>query len=88
MSNASRDDNFVPSIIAILESDGLTIIPLVATPAGYLIVSNGTTGTAYSAPSRKDENNVSTLLAVSETDGTTPIPLQSNSSGRLLVDSS
>ena len=88
MSNASRDDNFVPSIIAILESDGLTIIPLVATPAGYLIVSNGTTGTAYSAPARKDENNVSTLLAVSETDGITPIPLQSNSSGRLLVDSS
>jgi len=88
MANAKRDDNNVPSILGVLNSDGLTVEPVKINPANHaLSVDNDITG-SDNGPDRalRDENFVTTLLAVSDADGTTPISLYVDSNGKLLID--
>jgi hypothetical protein len=88
MTNAKRDENNVPGILAVLNSDGQTVVPVEINPTTHaLSVDNNTTG-ADNGPSYalRDENNVPTLLAVSSVDGVTPVALYVDSDGKLLID--
>jgi hypothetical protein len=89
MANARHDENSVPSQIAVLNTDGKTITPLLANPlTNYLKVNDGTTGTAYGyTNAMRDDNDVPTMLALSSADLKTIIPLQADSLGKLLIKS-
>ena len=88
MSNAVRDENNRPAIVAVLNTDGTTVAPVEINPTTHgLSVNNASTG-SDNGPSRalRDENFVPTMLAVSDVDGTTPVPLYVDSNGKLLID--
>lgn len=89
MAQASRDDNNIPTLIAPLDSDGVTIVRVKCNPITHgLSVADGTTGTDFSGDTAiRDENFVPVLLAVSEVDGVTPVPVYVDVNGNLLVDS-
>lgn len=85
--DASKDNNFVNTLTAVLNTDGATIVPLQADPVSHhLKVNDGTTGTD-NGPNRalRDGNDVPTMLAVSSADLTTPVALYADSSGNLLI---
>lgn len=90
MSTAKRDQNNVPTILGVLNSDGETIIRIQANPASNnaLKIENNTTG-SDNGPTRalRDENFVPTLLATSSVDGETPVVVYTDINGNLLVDS-
>jgi hypothetical protein len=86
---AKRDENNVPTILGVLDTDGTTVVPVEINPTTHaLFVDNNTTGTDQ-GPARalRDENFVPTMVAVSDVDGVTPVVLYTNSSGKLLIDS-
>lgn len=90
MTNANRDENNIPTILAILESDGETLVKIEANPANNnsLKVDDNTTG-SDNGPSQalRDENFVPTLMAVSSVDGSTPVPIYATLDGKILIDS-
>ena len=90
MTNARRDQNNVPTKLAVLNTDGTTVVRLKANPSSNnsMKVDDNTTG-SDNGPSRalRDENMVPTLMAVSSVDGITPVVLYSDSNGNLLIDS-
>lgn len=90
MTNAARDENYVPTIIAALETNGKTIVRIEATPNTHLLAyEDGTTGTDHGPVNDlRDENSVHCWMAVSSSDGKTPVVLYSTSLGKLLMDSS
>lgn len=85
---AERDDNNVPTLIGVLNTDGSTVMQIKANPTTHsLAVNNGTTGTDQGPDhALRDENFVPTQLAVSSSDGVTLVPLYVDSDGRLLID--
>lgn len=89
MTNAYRDENNVPTLIAALNTDGLTIKRVCANATTHkLCVSDGVTGTDHGRSNAvRDENNVPVLLAVRSDDGVTPIEVYADSSGNLLIQS-
>lgn len=89
MADAKRDQNFVPTLLAVLNTDGQTVKPVEITPTGhYLQVEDNTTGTDQGGNiAARDQNFVTTMIAVSEDDGVTPVELYINAQGKLLVDS-
>ena len=91
MADSKRDENRVPTITGVLNSDGTTIVPIQIDPTTHaLTVGDGTSG-SDNGPSGgnalRDNNRVPVLMAVSESDGTTPVPIYADSSGSLLIDS-
>lgn len=100
MANASRDENNVPTLLAALDTDGITPTKVKANPTNHgLEVADGTTGSDYGVQNAvRDQNFVPVLLAVaSETitvggidyiEGVTPVEVYADSDGNLLVDSS
>lgn len=89
MANAKRDENNVPTLIGVLNSDGTTITLVKADPATHrLSVSDGTTGSNFGTTnSKRDENSVRCLAGVSSSDGRTFITSYVDSSGKLLIQS-
>jgi len=89
MANARFDDNHVPSLLGVLNSDGSTITPIQADPSTHaVLISDGTTGSDFGpAQAKFDDNHVPVMMAVSETDGITPVVVYANSLGGILVDS-
>lgn len=87
--NASHDENHVATLIAALNSDGATVVPVAASPSSHrLMVSDAMSGSDNGPVSAlHDENHVPTLLAVSSVDGVTPVVVYSDSNGHLLVNS-
>jgi len=88
MTNAKRDGNNRPAMLAVLSTDGTTVSPVKINPANFgLKVDNNTTG-SDNGPARalRDENFVPTLLVVSDVDGVTPVALYVDSDGKLLID--
>ena len=84
--NAARDANHVPFLLATLNTDGLTPVPLSVTPANKLKVSIGTSGTSKPfTNAQRDQNRVPTIWGVSSADGVTPIPIYTTSDGKLLT---
>lgn len=90
MTNASRDENNVPTILAVLQSDGATVTPVQVNPSNHgLSVDDNTTGTDQGPGARalRDGNFVTTLMGVSSVDGVTPVALYTTSDGKLYIDS-
>lgn len=88
MANAKRDQNYVPVMSAVLESDGATVINITADPTSHsLDVDDNSTGTD-SGPANgvKDGNYVTTLVAISADDGVTPVVLYADANGLLFID--
>jgi len=90
MANAERDQNFVPTLIVALSTNGTTIVRVKADASSHgLMVSDAATGSDHGPVNAlRDDNFVPTLLAVSSLDGVTPVVVYADSSGNLLVDSS
>jgi hypothetical protein len=88
MADASRDGNDVPTLLAALDSDGITPVKVQVNPANHaLSVDNNTTGTDNGVDNAvRDSNYVPVLLAVSSVDGVTPVEVYADSSGALLID--
>lgn len=86
MTNASRDNNHVTSLLGVLYSDGVTLIPIAIDGSGH--VKTDTTNVIGFTPSQispKDENYVNVLMAVDSTDPTKLCPVYVNSSGAILI---
>lgn len=90
MSNASRDQNFVPTLLGTLDSYGVTLVRVKANPTSHIlsIVDAATGSDNGPVNAKRDENFVSGLMAVSSADGVTPVSVYCDSSGNLLIDSS
>lgn len=89
MTNASRDENSVPTLIAALNTDGVTMVPVKVNASNHALkASDGTSGTDHGVQNAvRDENSIPVLLAVSSADGVTPVEVYADSSGNLLIDS-
>lgn len=87
MTNASRDNNHVPTKLGVLFSDGTTLVPIAIDDAGRLKVN--TTDTISFTPNQdaiRDENHEHVLLAVDSTDPTKRVPVYVDADGAVLVD--
>ncbi len=89
MADVPRDSNQIPALLAVLNTDGLTPVPVKANPATHgLKVSDGTTGINHGPTNAKrDQNQVTSLVATSSVDGKTPVVVYADASGNLLIDS-
>ena len=90
MSNAKRDENNVPTLIGVLNSDGETIVPVQVRNNGVeeVLKVNNDVGGSDNGPSDRalrDENFVTTLIGVSSADGVTPVAVYADSDGKLLI---
>jgi hypothetical protein len=87
--NASLDQNGVPTLIAVDQTDGQTIVRINANPDIHALkVVDGTTGDDYGpSVANRDENSKPVLLAVSSVDGVTPVVVYADLDGNLLIDS-
>lgn len=85
---AKRDQNNVPTILGVLNTDGETVVGVKINPTTHaLAVDNNTTG-SDNGPTQalRDENFIPTMLAVSSSDGETLVPLYVDTNGKLLID--
>ena len=94
---ASRNQNGVPTKIGVLNTDGITIVPLAINSSNKMLISSGTTGTDYgTVNAKRDDNGVPCLMGVSSmnyTDpngnvyvkGVTPVAVYFNGSGAMLT---
>ena len=90
MADAKRDENFVPTMLGALNTNGITptLIKVNASNHGIKIDDN-TTGTDHGRNvAVRDNNNVPVLIAVSSADGVTPVEVYADADGNLLIDSS
>lgn len=88
MADAKRDDNNVPTLLGVLNTDGDTLVRVEADPTSHgLSVDDGTTGTDRGPTiSPRDSNFVPVLMAVSDVDGVTPVVVYATTAGELLID--
>jgi hypothetical protein len=88
-TTAAIDENSVPTMIGVSETDGTTIDRVQVNPSNHtLIVDDNTTGTSHGdGTASRDENSHTVLIAVSSADGITPVQVYISSDGKLLVDS-
>lgn len=86
--DAKRDQNNVPGMLGVLNTDGETVMSVQANPTTHsLSVDNAATGSDNGpAQALRDGNFVPTLLAVSSADGETLVPLYVDADGKLLID--
>lgn len=89
MATASKDQNGASTLLGALDTDGTTIVPVLADPSTHALkVADDTTGSDNGpADAPRDENGVPVLLAVSSDDGVTPVVVYADSDGNLLIDS-
>lgn len=89
MSNASRDENNVPTMLGVLNTDGATLVPVQINISNHgLAINDNTTGTDLGPDhALRDGNFVTSLIGVSSVDGKTPVAVYADASGNLLIDS-
>lgn len=86
MTQAVRDQNHVPSILATLNTDGRTSVPVKASPDHRLKVNDGVDGSDNGpVNANRDENHIPVMMAASSEDGSTPVVLYADADGKLLV---
>ena len=77
MANAYKDENGVSTLIAALNTDGITPIRVLVNPTNHALkVDDNTTGSDNGnnkGNAMKDQNGVSVLIAVSSADGFSPV---------------
>lgn len=89
MAEAKRDENRVTTMTAALNTNGTTVINIMADPSIHAIeINDGATGSSSGGTDAiRDQNFVPVLLAVSSVDGVTPVPLFATAGGELLIKS-
>jgi hypothetical protein len=82
-----RDGNNVPTLRAALNTDGKTVINVLANPTSHaLFASNGSSGTNHGTTNaQRDLDHHPILLGVSYVDGKTPVEIYADSNGNLLT---
>lgn len=77
MTQAKRDQNNIPTILAVSETDGSTPVDIQAEASNHgVIVEDSTGGSDLTGNNAlRDDNGEPTIMAVSEDDGVTPVPL-------------
>ncbi len=90
MTTASRDQNNVPTLLAGLNTDGVSLVKVLVDPSNHsLKVVDDTTGSDHGpAAAPRDANYIPALMAVSSADGVTPVVVYADVDGNLLIDSS
>ena len=85
----SKDQNFVNPLTAVLNTNGKTIVSVLANPITHILhVNDGTTGSDFGpANALRDNNDVPTLLATSSADGLTPVVCYADNNGAILINS-
>jgi len=87
MTNAKRDQNYIPVRMGVLFSDGETLIPIAINADGTLRVNTwATISQAVRNVAYREENGVTVMKGVSSVDGTTVLPIFVDSGGAVLVD--
>lgn len=86
MSNAIRDDNFVPVKLGILNTDGVTKVPIAINPLNKGVKTDAISTISYTPVSvdPQDENFVDVLLAQAS-DGLF-YPVNVTSAGAILIE--
>lgn len=90
MTQAKKDNNGVNTMLATLQSDGLTPSLVKAESSTHALkIDDDTTGTDNSNydQAKRDENVVTVIIVASEADGVTPVQLYVDADGKLLIDS-
>jgi hypothetical protein len=89
LENSSRDGNYVPTLTAVLNTDGITVKKITVNSANHgIMVNNGVGGTDFGPTNAiHDDNDIHTMVAVSSVDFTTPVVLYADSGGKLLIQS-
>ena len=90
MTEAKRDNNYIPTMIGTLQTDGVTPALVKASPTTHVVDSeDADTGSEADARNTapRDNNYITTIMAASSADGITPIPIYIDTSGCLLIKS-
>lgn len=86
MVSTPRDNNRVPTLLATLSTDGVTVKPVRVQANHSLCTSDGTTGSSFASTSAdRDDNRVTALWGVSSVDGITPTAIYCDSNGSILI---
>jgi len=90
MADAKRDGNYIPTVLALLESDGATPINIAADPSSHALEvddnSSGSDNGPTPARALRDGNYVTTLVALSSAGDGALVPLYATADGKLLID--
>lgn len=88
MANVKKDNNTVPCVSGLLNTDGATVTPIKADPTNHaILISDDTTGSdSGGTRAIHDANDEKTWMAASSSDGT-PVVLYVNSDGEILIKS-
>lgn len=89
MNDSKRDNNSVPTLTGILNTDGETStrVKVNVSNSNSMKVDDDTTGSDNGpTDAKRDDNRVPVAMVASEVDGT-PVALYANSDGDLLIDS-
>lgn len=90
MTNAKKDNNNIPVILAASSADGSTPVPIKINPTTHGIsVDDAGTGSDLSGDNAsRDDNGVTIMMGVSSADGVTPCPIYADlSNGKLFIKS-
>jgi hypothetical protein len=90
MANAVHDDDHNPTILGVSNADGVTTIPVQASPSTHALnVEDATTGTVTnSTNASRDDNHVVAWFALSSAGDGTRVPIAVDpANGSLLVRS-
>lgn len=87
--SAPRDANRVPTALATLDRDGITVVAVQTNPTNHAWkVDDNTTGASKPfVNAQRDANRIPAMWGVSSADGVTPIPVYCDSNGTLLIKS-
>lgn len=85
---APKDNNRIPVMQGVLDSDGTTPTSIAIEPATHrVLIDEGPSGSDNGpVDAKRDGNYVSTMIATSSSDGVTPVALYVDSSNNLLVN--
>ena len=73
---ASRDQNRIKTVLGVSNADGITTLPVYASPSSHAVVLAASSGTMpVRTVAERDQNRVTSVLAVSQVDDTTPIAI-------------
>jgi len=87
MAEIKKDDNQVPTMSGVLNTDGTTVTRVKVDPSTHVLqISDGTTGSDLGNDLAVRDNNGETVATATDANGNI-IPLYVDSSGNLLVQS-
>lgn len=87
MAEIKKDDNQVPVVAGVLNTDGATVTKVKVDPSTHILqTSDGTTGTDFGNDSAVRDANGEPVAIATDANGNI-IPLYVDSSGNLLIQS-